>query len=307
MKTKLLLFAATEKGCKTLRTLLEKCPETLAAVVSFRDKLVDKDYFDDIKALCDRYAVRFFVKTEFDKIESSFLDEAGVTLSILTGWRYLLPLSDYERRGIPVIIFHDSLLPRYRGFAPTATAIFCGENLLGMTALFADDEMDTGDIILQKSFKNDGEMNVAAAIHKLAELYAEAALEIIDLLEHGQLRATAQNHADATYSIWRDMRDCEINWNDSAEKIHNFVRAVGSPYPGAYTYGDVGKIVIRKTSVVTDIFFEDRAPGKLWKLEGGCPIVVCGEGMLKILSAEREDGSSADFTRLRVRLGSYRN
>ena len=101
-----------------------------------------------------------------------------------------------------------------------------------------------------------------------------------------------QNEADATYSLWRDEEDYHIDWKSSADDIQQFVYSVGYPFKGAYTILDGEKIRVLDCKPLADVIVENRISGKLIFLDNGFPIIVCGKGLLKILSAENEEGQS---------------
>jgi methionyl-tRNA formyltransferase len=222
------------------------------------------------------------------------------TLTFLVGWQHLL--ADVTPS---TVVFHDSLLPRYRGFAPTVTALIKGDREIGVTALRPVEEIDQGPIIAQRARQISYPMKIETALTIQASLMAELAGDIVDRWRHGQLTATPQQDALATYSIWRDDADFEVDWSKSAEDIERFVNAVGHPYAGARTsIGGIERQRIRIVDVtpVPDMPFEIREAGKVWRLDSGRPIVVCGTGMLWIDHCRREDGSTFVFERARCRL-----
>ena len=99
----------------------------------------------------------------------------------------------------------------------------------------ACDKADNGDIILQRKMKIGSDEYIREIIDRQSELMADMLLDIISNLKNGKIKRTAQNDADATYSIWRGPEDCRIDWDRSARDIYNLIRAVSDPYPGAFT------------------------------------------------------------------------
>jgi len=300
---KIFLFGATKKGFKVLQKFVTCFLDDLGAVCSFKETFVRENYYDAIAELCHKNNVPFF---EWKTLRSSLLptiESMKITHIILVGWRFLLPTVINQYLDTKMIVYHDSLLPRFRGFAPLPTAIIRGEKEVGFSVLFAEDEMDTGDIIMQKRFFVDDDMYIGDVIEMIAQGYADSLGEFLELLRRGNVNGTPQDHSKATYSIWRDISDMEIDWNQDAITIYNFIRALGSPYLGAYTYMDNKKIIIERAKIVEDVAFEIRQPGKLWRISGGSAIVVCGSGMIEISECYYEDGTKVLFTNLRKRLG----
>src|SRR5260370_7655760 len=131
---------------------------------------------------------------------------------------------------------------------------------------------------------------------------AEIAIDIVDQWRRGELLSTPQQVGAATFSIWRDDADYEIDSSNSAAEIERFVNAVGHPYAGARTrVGGVETVRVRDVTVLPDKPFEIRQAGKIWSLDNGRPIVICGDGMLRIDHCRPEDGSHFLFQRLRPR------
>lgn len=222
------------------------------------------------------------------------LDELAAVFVV--GWQYLLPKSR------KLIILHDSLLPRYRGFAPTATALLSGEQVLGSSALIAGDMADTGPVIAQKSRPIQYPIRLRDALDLQADNMVDICLQIIRLDQQGRLAAVKQDDSLATYSLWRDARDLRIDWNKPACEIRRMVDAMSEPLPGAQTlYEDIA-LAINRVSEVSDETFERRDSGKVFALSNGQPVVVCGEGLLRIEEAFTQDGQRFTFPqKLRVR------
>lgn len=294
------LFIATEKGYTCLKSVIERgYAQCIGFVVSFKEIHVDKSYGEDIKKLCEKNNISFFYWKEVDKQIIMQCEKYSISIAFAIGWRYLIPIQINKIVRNRLIVFHDSLLPRYRGFAPTPTAIINGEDVIGVTALYATEEIDKGDIILQKKIYVDNEEYISDIIRKQAQVYAEMMIEI---LEQRSFAVTKQNEEEATYSIWRDEEDCRINWEESARDIYNLVRAVATPYPGAFCFYKGKKIVIDRVEVSEDINFAIRQPGKIWTIQNNVPLVICGQGIIKIKNAHYANGQEVIFDKLREKL-----
>jgi len=218
-------------------------------------------------------------------------------LTFFVGWQFLVASpSRYA------VVFHDSLLPRYRGFAPTVCALINGEPEIGVTALVPNAGIDEGDIIAQKAVAISHPIRIEQALSLQARLMAELAFDIHRAWLAGDFSAHPQDHKRATYSVWRDREDHIIDWSWSAEKILRFIHAVGLPYAGALTRLGGDEVVVDEATVVADLHFEQRHCGKIWQLDASRPVVVCGSGLLR-LDRVRKDGEVYQFSRLRQRLG----
>lgn len=142
---------------------------------------------------------------------------------------------------------HAALLPQYRGAAPINWAIINGETKTGVTTFFLDHNIDTGRIIMQKQLPIPEDADVEYVYDKLMVLGAEICLDTIDklLANDGKIAATPQeqfvqseHHLRPAPKIFKET--CEINWNQSAKDIYNFVRGL-SPYPAAWTTWNISK------------------------------------------------------------------
>ena len=223
-------------------------------------------------------------------------------LTFLVGWQHLL-----SQITSSTVVFHDSLLPRYRGFAPTVTALMNGDREIGVTALLPNDSVDEGPIFAQRSLAITYPIKIEAALMLQAALMTDLAVDIVGQWRRDQLSVAPQQNSYATYSIWRDDEDYEIDWASDAHAIERFVNAVGYPYAGARTtVGGIETLRILEVSVASDMRFEIRNAGKIWKLDDGRPVVVCGAGMVRVERWRPENGAEFAFQRLRTRLGPAR-
>ena len=188
-----------------------------------------------------------------------------------------------------LIVFHDSILPKYRGFAPTVSQLINGEDYLGVTAFKANENYDEGDIITNSQIKIFYPLKINDALIMLKHCYSNCVVNILSTLQSGKaLNLTKQDHKYATYSLWRDEDDYIINWSKSSAEIARFIDAVGYPYHGAKTMLNNDWIKISNAFTVPDKKIENRDIGKVIDFLENKPIVVCGDGLLCIDEASYE-------------------
>lgn len=145
---------------------------------------------------------------------------------------------------------HGSLLPEYRGAAPTNWCIINGDKTSGITLIRMNERMDEGDIILKKEVAVCDEDTNITISEKLSALGAEALIETLGRLEKGEkLSFEKQDPSKATYAPKLKKEDGLINWKDGAEKINNMVRGL-LPWPGAYTFYEKRILKILKAEVI---------------------------------------------------------
>jgi methionyl-tRNA formyltransferase len=291
-KSKLTIFAMTEKGYAVLQKLLPRFKNNIEIIVSSRDPQIQKDFYLEIKSFCDFNSIDFIDKKDFKEITTEY--------AMAISWRWIISTDNSK-----LIIFHDSLLPRYRGFNPLVSALINGDNQIGVTALFATTEYDKGDIIAQSSTRIDYPIKIQEAINKTIKNYEEIAIHIVETIldSNKEFSITLQNEDRATYSLWRDDRDYLINWNQSSIEIKRFIDAVGYPYKGASTKLDDNLVRILESEIVEDVIIENRVSGKVIFLRNSMPIVVCGQGLLQInkMLDDRDNKSLIPMPRFRVR------
>jgi len=296
-------FFATEKGYSVLNHIIEKNEQkSIGLVVSFKETNVRESYYERIESLCKDFSIPFFAWSDITNELPDLISKHSITNIVAVSWRFLLPITLNSLLKDDIIVFHDSLLPKYRGFAPTPTAVICGETQVGVSAIFASEDVDKGDIILQKKLDISDNEAIKSIITRQSILMAEMFSEIIEIATNGKLTGQPQNDEKATYSIWRNVDDCHIDWSKSAKDINNLVRAVSFPYHGAFCFMDGKKVIIEEAEVVQDLNFEIRDCGKIWAINDGNPTIICGIGMLKILSAFDEKEEKVTFDKVRVRL-----
>jgi methionyl-tRNA formyltransferase len=280
------------KGSVYLKRALEN-GLPLSRVVSYEQKGDDSQSFTIIQCLARDAGLGF----EMNKSPQF----AAKELVFVVGWQFL-----FGHAPPSTIVFHDSLLPRYRGFSPTVAALIRGDRHIGVTALLPTEEVDSGPIVSQASFDIDYPLSIHEALTRQAVLMADMSTEIFAAWSEDRLTATEQDASRATYSIWRDEYDYFIDWSQSADEIARFIDAVGFPYDCAKTFIDNDCLRVVAASVVGDISFEIRQPGKVWRFEDQKPVVVCGRGMIRIDEYAILDGQNNSVKKLRSRFGPKR-
>lgn len=290
----LTLYLMNQKGLAVLNAVVKKFgPKVIEEVVVARDKNVVNDHYDDIVSVCQDNNITWHNRTKYTK-------HKGWALAI--GWRWMLSPEK-------LIVIHDSILPKKRGFAPLPMTLMNGDGVMGVTALLAGEgSYDTGPIIKAFSKTYEYPIKIQRAIEEISELYEKAAIHIVDCLQRDKLMFTPQNNKQATYSLWRDEQDYEIDWFDCAGKIKRHVDAVGYPYKGASSMmcGDKEKVKVRILDVtsVPDVSISGerkKQVGKVIFVEEKNPVIVCGSGLIRI------DHMVYDGTQTKAVLGSFRS
>ena len=229
---------------------------------------------------------------------STLLAELAPDLIVVVAYGKILPPSvlDYPRLGC--INAHVSLLPKYRGAAPMQRAIMEGEKETGVTIMYMNEGLDTGDVILQESFPILAEDDFEAIHDRSAEVGGRLLLEAIPLLEQGKAQRIKQDDSLATYAQKIEKTDCKIDFGKSASELDCIIRGV-TPIPGAFAFHR-GKML--KLFSATPV----KGSGEIGKVIAADPkgegsfTVACGEGALKVRGVIPEGKgrmSAGDFLR----------
>ena len=170
-------------------------------------------------------------------------------LIVVIAYGQILPRAILEIPKIACLNLHASLLPRWRGAAPIQAAIAAGDHETGMTVMYMDEGLDTGDILLQRKIDISPSETGATLHDRLAQIAPEALLESLRLLAAGNAPRIPQDQALATYAPKLNREAGRLNWNESVEAIERKIRAY-NPWPGAFTEFSGRNLKIFAASIV---------------------------------------------------------
>lgn len=224
------------------------------------------------------------------------IKEANPDLAIVVAYGKILPkeILDYPKYGC--INIHASLLPKLRGAAPIQWSVINGCKTTGVTSMQMDEGLDTGDMLIKGEIEI-GENDTAGEMHdKLSVLGAEILEKTIDSLLKNELKPEKQNHDEFTYAPMLSKELSPIDWNCSAQEIHNKIRGL-SPWPSANAKLN-GKTVKIHKSVLAD--GKGKSAGEI--VEAGKRLILaCGDlNCIEILTLQAEGKkamSASDFLR----------
>ncbi|MEB2785938.1 methionyl-tRNA formyltransferase [Algoriphagus persicinus] len=220
---------------------------------------------------------------------SEFQDELRALkadLQIVVAFR-MLPESVWDMPPLGTFNLHASLLPNYRGAAPINWTIINGDKETGVTTFFLKHEIDTGSIIYQEKVAILDQDNLGTVYEKLMNLGSKLVLKTVEDIAEGKVQALTQDESKAIHHAPKIFKEtCEIDWNKSAESIHNLVRGL-SPYPAAWTRLDDKICKIYKTTYYQSQE-NNKAIGELQTDNKTYLKVQTGEGVLEILELQLE-------------------
>ncbi|NTV89139.1 MAG: methionyl-tRNA formyltransferase [Clostridiales bacterium] len=223
-------------------------------------------------------------------------------LIVTIAYGRILPKNILDIPRLGCINVHGSLLPKYRGAAPIQWAIINGESFSGITTMYMDEGMDTGDMLLRREVPITENMTYQELYETLEKLGAEVLEDTIERLLEGTLERIPQNHAEATTVPIMSKEMGQIDWSREPVEVHNLVRGT-DPWPGAYTFYKGSRMKIRQTRLINDkdelsAYFANAAKedgktvtnGRIEKVLTDSLVVSAGNGFIKVTELQPESG-----------------
>lgn len=281
---KIVIFSLGRKGYEAVRACSEnKFKDYIELVVIGRDKMIKNDYAIETEELSRNSNIKFVYKEDYKGICN---DASYVALA--SGWRWLIKENFFQ-----IIVEHDSILPKYRGFNPLVTALLNRDLEIGATCILASDGYDEGDIICQRRARISYPITIEEAMDIEGDLIYHLIKDFLIIYrDSNEIVGKKQDERLASYSVWRDNEDYRIDWNRSSEDICHFINCLSYPYLGASTILDGEELRIMEATTVKDVSIINRTPGKVIFVENGEPVIICGQGLLKIMQLFDNNGNS---------------
>ncbi|HLJ56857.1 MAG TPA: methionyl-tRNA formyltransferase [Chthonomonadaceae bacterium] len=204
----------------------------------------------------------------------------------LAAFGQIVPQALLDLPPLGPINVHGSLLPRYRGAAPIQRAIMAGETETGVTTMWMDATLDTGDILLARSLPILPEDNAGTMFEKLSEVGADLLVETLDGLAAGSIVRKPQDDSLATFAPALATNDGLVRWTETAAAAWNRIRGV-TPRPGAFATFQGRRIKIWAAEPIESV---GGAPGEMLRIDKRPPgiVVACGDGALRITELQPE-------------------
>ena len=213
----------------------------------------------------------------------SVLQELRPDLMIVVAFGQILSQQILDIPKYGCINVHASLLPQYRGAAPIQRCILAGEQITGVTTMFMDAGLDTGDMLLKRTIPVSENMTLEELHDALMEMGSDVLIETLEQLSDGTLQRVVQKDEESSYAPMISKETGHIDWNRSAREIHNLVRGLDS-WPGAYTFLKGEKYKIWKTCLAD--MESEKPAGTIVQANKLGLFVVTGCGCIEILELQ---------------------
>lgn len=206
-------------------------------------------------------------------------------LIIVVAYGQIIPVELLNLPPFGCVNVHPSLLPLYRGPAPVQRAIMAGEEITGITTMFMDKGLDTGDIIMQIPVKINNTMDCGQLFNVLAERGSELLIETVKRISAGTVERIKQRDDLSTYAPLISKDDEKLNWSESAFDLNNRIRAL-SPSPGTFSSINDSRFKIFVSRIVEQSSIGK--PGQVLEITADGFIVQTGKGSLELLEVQKE-------------------
>ena len=282
-----IVFIGTgEIGVPVLRSLLNSQEHQLVGAVTQPDKPAGRDQRIEappIKAALAGSALPIFQPARI-KREEAVADIRALAPDVIVVMAYgqILPRSVLEIPRVACLNLHASLLPRHRGAAPIQAAIVAGDRGSGITVMYMDEGLDTGDILLQSRLEVARNETGGSLHDRLAQIAPAALDEALMHLQKGNAPRISQESSVATYAPKLEREDGRIDWTESAALIERKIRAF-NPWPGAFALlrdatGRDRKLKIFSARVVAAA---KTGPGEILQSDGSI-VIAANDGALSL-------------------------
>ncbi|HCC3327932.1 TPA: bifunctional UDP-4-amino-4-deoxy-L-arabinose formyltransferase/UDP-glucuronic acid oxidase ArnA [Salmonella enterica] len=296
---KAVVFAYHDMGCKGIQSLRDAGYDIMA-VFTHTDLPGENHFFGSVARLAAEQGIPVWAPEDVN--HPLWIERIrDMNPDVLFSFYYRHLLCDEILKIAPKGAFnlHGSLLPKYRGRAPLNWVLVNGESETGVTLHRMVSRADAGDIIAQQVVSIDASDTALTLHHKLCSAASDLLGQTLPAIREERIRGRAQDHNQATYAGRRTPEDGCLDWDKPAQTLHNLVRAVSEPWPGAFGYAGTNKFIVWQSRVRTDLMAA--RPGTVISV---MPLVVaCQEGALEIVTGQTGRGVYMQGSQLAQTLG----
>lgn len=289
-----IFIGGRDRGLAWLRCLAERGQLPDAVYCLREDDHETEQYSSTIFAFCQAHAVPCTLRRKLQREDEAEIERLAPDLLVVMGWRTLISDRVLAAPRFGAVGLHESLLPAYRGFAPINWAVINGEVGTGVSLFYLTATgVDNGDVVDQARIPI-GPDDTAGVVYRKA---ARASVELLQThfadLVAGVANRHPQDEGLATYTCARTPEDGQITWDAPTSAVHNLVRGLSQPYPGAFSHYAGKRYRIWSGKPVRDARpYVGRIPGRIVGTGEQGVEVLTRDGVYLVQSAS-EEGSAA--------------
>ena len=288
---RIVFMGSPEFAVDSLKALVEASQHEVVAVITQPDRPKGRGQKVLMTAVKEYALTKNLPVLQPAKIRAQeFVEELKALepeLIVVVAFGQFLPKDILQMPKYGCINVHASLLPKYRGAAPIHYAIMNGEKETGVTIMMMDVGMDTGDMLAKSVTQISSDMTMGVLHDQLKIDGAKLLLDVVEGLEKGTIKPVPQNDDEATYASLLDKEIEKIEWDRTAQEIHDKVRGL-NPWPGAHSILPDGRNLKIWQTLVVEREYPGVRPGTIVELTKNGFIVVCGKACLEVLEVQPE-------------------
>lgn len=267
--------------------ILKTAGYSIVAVITAPDKPSGRSRSTLIPTAVKRYAIAhdlpLLQPTNLKNPEFvAELRALNADLQVVVAFR-MLPEIVWSMPHMGTMNLHGSLLPAYRGAAPIQWAVINGEKTTGVTTFLIQHEIDTGNILLQRTLEIDPDETAGELHNRMMYVGAELVLETVRGLENGTLTGQLQDISRVSHAPKLHHAMCRIDFRKTAAEVHNFIRGL-SPSPCAWTILDGHQLNVFRSELSGVV--HQQSPGTILRADSGILEIACGEGSVKLVEVQ---------------------
>lgn len=252
---RILFIGGKRRGTLCLKSLIEN-KITVVGLIALKEDKHEHIYYDKIEDVAVNYGIPYCIPNNINSPECiEFIHNLTPDIFLIMGWRQIIRPEVIKLGFKGAFLVHDTLLPYYRGSAPTNWPILMGETVTGLTLISLDTGVDTGDIVGQIHVPIYPSDDAGTVIDRKDEACVQLILDFLSKIDKGNISPQPQEQSAASYMAPRIPDDGLIDWTMSIEEIDRLVRAITYPWPGAFTFWDDRKLIIWSTEI-----YDNRSP-----------------------------------------------
>ncbi|CAI9397794.1 MULTISPECIES: bifunctional UDP-4-amino-4-deoxy-L-arabinose formyltransferase/UDP-glucuronic acid oxidase ArnA [Citrobacter] len=296
---KAVVFAYHDMGCLGVQAVLDAGYE-IAAIFTHADNPGENAFFGSVSRLAADAGIPVYAPDDVN--HPIWAERIGqLAPDVIFSFYYRHLLSDAILALAPAGAFnlHGSLLPKYRGRAPLNWVLVNGESETGVTLHRMVKRADAGAIVAQQRVAISPDDTALTLHHKLCQTARRVLEQALPAIERKEIHDVQQNESEATYFGRRTPEDSFLTWNRPATTLHNMVRAVAAPWPGAFSYSGTQKFTIWSSRVHAQN--QTAQPGTVISVS---PLLIaCSEGALEVVTGQAGNGITVQGAQLAQILG----
>lgn len=297
---KVVYMGTPDFAVNTLETIIKKGHE-VALVVTQPDKVKGrgkKVMYTPVKETALQYNLPVAQPEKVKEEEFiAKLEEIAPDVIVVVAFGQILPKRILDLPKYGCINVHASLLPAYRGAAPIQWAVIDGLKETGVTTMYMEEGLDTGDIILQSKLTLSENETGGSLFDRLAGLGAELLIQTLDALEDGTAKRTKQDHDKSSYAKMLKKEMGNLDFSKDATELERLIRGL-NPWPSAFTQLNDKILKLYAAQVISEENIPQhgkiRKPGTIIAVDKQSFTIRCSIGALKILSLQLEGKKRMD-------------